>query len=422
MIETYKFRLYPTDEQKVLLNKHFGSVRFVYNWYLNYNQQQYTTNHKYVGWMSLVPSNDYKNLKNDNPWLNEVNSQSLLSALSHCDKAFQKFFKHISGYPKYKSKKVHRDSFECAQGVELDFKHSKIRIPKFKKDGGIKCIFSRKVKSGKIGTSTISRNPSGQYFISFIVHTDGKEKPMIDKKTIEEENCIGLDFGMKHFLTLSNGEKIDSPEYFKCALEKLAKEQRKFSRKQKGSKNREKQRIKVAKVHQHISNQRQDFLHKLSTYIANENQVKAVCIEDLNLKEISKLWGRKVHDLSYYTFIQMLNYKFMRRGKYLLKIGRFEPSTQICSKCGNRQKIGLNERMYHCQKCGLTIDRDINAAINIRNFAMRKLISNTVGTTGINACGDESSDLNDANCLSETIVNEARKILGKDTKNGNHLQ
>lgn len=400
MIETYKFRLYPTDEQKVLLSKHFGSVRFVYNWYLDYNQKQYTTNHKYVGWMSLVPSNDYKKLKEENPWLKEINSQSLLSVLSHCDKSFQRFFKHISGYPKFKSKKIHRDSFECSQGTELDFKHSKIKIPKFKKDGGIKCIFSRKVKKGKIGTSTISRNPSGQYFISFIIHTDEKEIPMINKSSIEKKECISIDFGLKHFLTLSNGEKIDSPEYFKHALEKLEREQRKFSKKQKGSNNKEKQRVKVAKIHQHISNQRNDFLHKLSTCIANENQVKAVCIEDLNLKGMSKLWGRKVHDLSYYTFIQMLNYKLLRKGKYLLKIGRFEPSTQICSSCGCRKKIGLNERVYKCDSCGNKMDRDVNAAINIRNFAMRKLISNTVGTTGINACGDESSGLHDVNCAS----------------------
>jgi transposase len=133
---------------------------------------------------------------------------------------------------------------------------------------------------------------------------------------------------------------------------------------------------------------------------------------------MSKIWGRKVHDLSYYAFAQMLNYKLLRRGKYLLKIGRFEPSTQICSKCGHRQKMPLNERTYHCPECGNSIDRDVNAAINIRNFAMRKLISNTVGTTGINACGDESSS-HCENHNDQTIINEARKILRKHTKNGN---
>lgn len=421
MIETYKFRIYPTDDQKVLLAKHFGCVRFVYNWYLDYNQKQYTTNEKFVGWMSLIPSQDFKQLKDENPWLKEVNSQSIISSISHCDKAFQRFFKHISGFPKFKSKKSNQFSFECPQGLELDFKHKKIFIPKFKKDGGIKCVFSRKVKSGKIGTATISKNSAEQYFISFVVHTAEKEKELMDKSKITKENSIGIDFGLKHFLTLSDGSTIDSPEFFKQSLEKLNLRQRQFSKTKSGSHNHEKMRIKVAKIHNKIKNQRSDFLHKLSTSLVNDNQIDCICIEDLNMKGMSKLWGRKVGDLSYYAFISMLDYKLKRKGKYLLKIGRFDPSSQICSKCGHRQKLSLDERIYKCPECGASIDRDVNAAINIRNFAMRKLISNTVGSTGINACGDGSSGLSDVSCLSETTVREARKIRRKVTSNGNDL-
>lgn len=421
MIETYKFRLYPTNEQKVLLSKHFGSVRFVYNWYLDYNQKQYTTNEKFIGWLSLIPSGDFKQLKKDNPWMKEINSQSIISSISHCDKAFQRFFKHLSGFPKFKSKKSHRDSFECPQGLELDFKHKKIFIPKFKKDGGIKCMFSRKVKQGKIGTTTISRNPAGQYFVSFIVHTLEKETPLIDKSKLSKENSLGIDFGLKHFLTLSNGQQIDSPEFFKKTLSKLKLRQRQFSKTKSDSKNHEKMRIKVARIHNKIANQRKDFLHKLSTSIVNDNQVSAVCIEDLSMKNMSKLWGRKVGDLSYYAFTQMLEYKLKRRGKHLLKIGRFDPSSQLCSNCGNRQKLTLDKRVYICPKCGLSIDRDLNAAINIRNFAMRKLISNTVGSTEINACGDGSSGSGGANCLNETTVCETRKNRRKNTSNGNDL-
>ena len=304
MIETYKFRLYPNEEQKVLLAKHFGSVRFVYNWALNYNTTQYAQSKKHLGWMSIVTSGDFKKLKEDNDWLYEVNSTSLQNTVGHLDKAFQRFFRHQGGFPKYKSKHDNNQSFEVPAGLKIDFKAKKIQIPKFLKqknrDNRIKFVLTRKIKKGKVGTATISRNPSGQYFISFIVHTS-EEYPEFNKE-ITSNNSLGIDFGLKHFLTFSDGRTIDSPEYFKHALDKLRKEQRKLSRKQKGSKNKEKQRIKVAKVHQHIANQRQDFLHKLSTGLVKDSQFDVFCMEDLNLNAMKKIWGRKVSDLSYYTF------------------------------------------------------------------------------------------------------------------------
>ena len=415
MIETYKFRLYPNEEQIVLLEKHFGCCRFVYNWYLDYNQKQYTTDHKYVGWMSLSKTGDFIQLKKDNEWLSEVNSQSLLWSISNCDKAFQRFFKHTSKYPKFKSKCNDVQSFGVPQNLAFDFRHSKVFIPKFKKDG-IKCVFSRKIKPGRLGTATVSRNARGQYFISIMVHTDGVEPKLRDRELIREENCLGLDFGLKHFLTCSDGRVFDSPEFFKQSLEKLAWEQRKLSRKQKGSRKREKQRIKVAKTHNRIANQRNDYLNKLSASLVNESQVDCICIEDLDLKGMSKLWGRKVGDLSYHTFTTMLNYKLTRKGKRLLKIGRFEPSSQICSHCGHRRKIGLKERTYICPDCGLEIDRDLNAAINIRNFAMRKLISNTVGTTEINACGDGAAGFGEASSSRLSSVSETGKVPGTSTR------
>ena len=200
---------------------------------------------------------------------------------------------------------------------------------------------------------------------------------------------------MKHFLTFSDGTSLDSPEFFKKALEKLKFEQRKLSKKQKGSKNREKQRLKVVRCHNHIANQRNDFLHNLTHKLSNESQVLAVCVEDLNLKGMSKFWGRKVCDLSYGTFITQLKYKLKRKGKHLLKIGRFQPSTQICSNCGHRQHMKLTDRTYTCPECGLTIDRDVNAAKNIKSFTLRDIIKNldTDATSGINACGVESSGL-----------------------------
>jgi putative transposase len=188
---------------------------------------------------------------------------------------------------------------------------------------------------------------------------------------------------------------VDSPEFFKKALGKLAKEQRKLSKKQKGSKNKEKQQLKVARIHQKISDQRSDFLHKLTTGLVEDSQFDCFCIEDLNLDGMKRVWGRKVSDLSYYEFTRQLAYKAAKSGKRVIKIGRFEPSSQICSSCGHRQKMPLEMRTYVCPKCGQTIDRDVNAAINIRNFALRTVISNfksanadnTDGTSGNNACG-----------------------------------
>ena len=282
---------------------------------------------------------------------------------------------------------------------------------------------SRRVKKGKLGTATISRNPAGQYFISFIVHTDEQPKEIISDCKISADNSLGFDFGLKHFLTLSDGRTFDSPEYFKKMLDKLAKEQRILSKKQKGSKNKEKQRKKVAKIHQKISDQRSDYLHKLSSMLVKESQFDCFCFEDLNLNGMKKMWGRKVSDLSYGAFQQMMLYKALRAGKKVLKIGRFEPSSQICSKCGHRQKMPLDVRTYECPECGMMMDRDLNAAINIRNFALRNIIKNfgTDGRLGINAFGVGSSGKYDVSCVCETADDESGKFFGKRSENGNHL-
>lgn len=428
MIETYKFRLYPTKEQEVLLAKHFGTVRFVYNWALDFNNKKYATLQKHLGWMSICTSDEYHQLKKDNPWMREVNVQSMTSAISHLDKAFQRFFRHQGGFPKFKSRKDNHQSFECPGGVKIDFKAKKIQIPKFIKkkssDNRIKFVLSRKVKKGKIGTATVSRNPSGQYFISFIVHTNEQPKAIVSDDKVSADNSLGFDFGLKHFLTLSDGRTFDSPEYFKKALDKLAWEQRKLSKKQKGSKNKEKQRKKVAKIHQKISDQRSDYLHKLSSMLVKESQFDCFCFEDLNLNGMKKMWGRKMSDLSYGAFRQMMLYKALRAGKKVLKIGRFEPSSQICSKCGHRQKMPLDQRTYVCPECGMTMDRDLNAAINIRNFALRNIIKNfsTDGRLGINAFGVGSSGKYDVSCVCETTDDESGKFFGKRSENGNHLQ
>ena len=374
--------------------------------------------------MSICTSDEYHQLKKDNPWMREVNVQSMTSSIAHLDKAFQRFFRHQGGFPK--SRKDHVQSFEVPENLKIDFKAKKIQIPKFiktrKLDNRLRFVLSRYVKKGKIGRATVTRNAAGQYHISFIVHT--AEEPPKFEKGITTGNSLGIDFGLKHFLTFSTGERIDSPEYFKVLLEKLRKEQRKLSRKKDGSRNKEKQRLKVAKIHLKIANQRKDFLHQLSTRLVKESQFDVFCMEDLNLRGMDKRWGRKIHDLSYHEFQRMLEYKCQKHGKKTLRIGRFEPSSQICSRCGHRQRMPLEERTYSGPRCGAEPDRDVNAAINIRNFALRDVIKNsesTDGTSGTNACGDGGSGSDGASRPNETAVGEAGKFPG-GSGNRSHLQ
>ena len=365
MINSYKFRLYPTEEQKVLLGKHFGHTRFTYNWALEYKTKYYVENKKSISWMQLTKSDIFFDFKKENIWLKEVNSQSLISAIGNLDKAYTNFFEGRSNFPKFKAK-YNKQSFQVPQHGKLDIENSLLHIPKFK--GGIKTVFHRKIPKGKQGTYTIEKTKSEKYFVSILVHTE--IEPMI--KPIPK-NAIGLDFGMKTFITTSEGESINSPLFLKKTLEELARKRRKFSKRIKGSKNRNKQQIIVAKLHEKIANQRMDFLHKLSHKFICENKADTICIEDLTLSGMKKLWGRKVSDLSWCEFTRQLEYKADWYGKNVIKIGRFDPSSKMCSECGHIYKeLALNERKWTCKKCNHTHNRDINAAINIRNFGMQK--------------------------------------------------
>jgi len=221
----------------------------MYNWALRLNQERYASQQKYLNSIGLGCAGETVKLKEANPWLYEVNSQSLICAVGHLDRAFNNFFAGRASFPKFKSKKSDKDSFEIPQHFQIDFKDSKIRIPKFSRKNGLKVKISKRVKKGKIGTATISKNSSGQYYVSFIVHTKDEPKEIVDDAKISYENSLGIDFGLKKFMTFSNGDDIDNPQYFKKSLAKLAREQRKLSKKAKGSKNKEKQRIKVAKIH-----------------------------------------------------------------------------------------------------------------------------------------------------------------------------
>ncbi len=378
----FKYRIYPNKEQTVFLEKHFGSTRFVYNWGLATKTKHYETTKKSISWVEL--NNKLPELKNEFPWLNEINSQSLQMEIRNLDVAFKNFFRNKKGFPKFKKKHNNNKSFQIPQHYKIE--NDKLYIPKLK--DGIKIVQHRKFE-GKMKTLTISKNPSGQYFATILVETIDD---IIEPKDINENTSIGIDLGIKDFLVSSNGDKISNPKYLKQSEKKLKKAQRKHSKKIKGSNNKNKSRIKVAKMHQKISNQRKDFLHKLSSKLISENQT--ICLEDLavaNMMKNHKL-AKAISDVSWSEFVRQLNYKSIWYGVNIITIGRFDPSTKLCNSCGQiKQGLTLADREWKCD-CGITHDRDVNAAINIKNFGLTKVdypllkLNNTVGTTEINAC------------------------------------
>lgn len=363
-LKAYKFRLYPTKEQEILLAKHFGCVRFTYNWTLDFKTRHYKETKQNIHWMQLTKSDVFFDYKKEHEWLKEVNSQSLITSVGNVDRAYKNFFEGRSKFPKFKNKHQ-KQSFQVPQHGRIETENKKLFIPKFKE--GIECVFHRPLPKGKLGTFTIEKRPSGRYFVSILVHV---EEPL--KEKIKPNKALGLDFGLKTFITTSEGEKIDSPEFGKQSLKKLQRAQRKLSKAQKGGKNKEKKRKKLAKIHEKITNQRNDFLHKLSYKLVCENQADTICIENLNLEGMKKLWGRKVSDLSWFEFTRLLQYKSDWYGKNLIKIGRFEPSTKMCSCCGKITKLELDQRKWTCSGCNVEHDRDINAAKNIKDFGMNQ--------------------------------------------------
>lgn len=385
ILKGFKYRLYPNKEQKEFLEKHFGSTRFLYNWGLNIKIKHYETTKKSISWVDL--NNKLPELKKEFIWLNDIGATSLQMEMRNLDTAFKNFFRSKKGFPKFKSKHDNHKSFQVVQcNNHYKIKNNKLFIPKLK--NGIK-IIQHRLYDGKEKTLTISKNPSGQYFASILVETNDEIK---EPNKIEEQTTIGIDLGIKDFLVTSNGDKINNPKYLKKSERKLKRQQKKLNKKQKESNNRNKQRIKVAKIHQKISNQRNNFHHKISSKLIAENQT--ICIEDLAVKNMMKnhKLAKSISDVGWSSFINKLNYKANWFGKNIITIGRFSPSTKLCSFCGAiKDGLTLKDREWICD-CGVKHDRDTNAAINIKNFGLVKSdypllrLNNTVGSTEINAC------------------------------------
>ena len=367
----YKYRLYPSKSQEVLLAKTFGCCRYAYNRGLALKTSLYQKDKKGISVFNII--NEMVKWKSDveTSWLKEVNSQSLQMSLKHLDVAYTNFFKKRSAFPKFKSKYDNNQSFCNPQNTEVFFDKNLVSFPKFKE--GVKATIHRKFE-GKIKSSTVSKTPSGKYYISVLVEETVDNKGC---KAPSENRTVGIDLGVKDFATLSNGEVISNPRFLSKKLKKLKREQRKLSRKKKDSKNRVKQRIIVAKLHEKVSNSRKDFLHKVTSKLVKSQDYDSLAIEDLDVSGMIKRGkknklSRHITDVGWGFFRQFLTYKCERFGKNLLVIGRFEPSSKLCL-CGYLNKdLTLKDREWDCPACKAHNKRDELAAKNIKRFAFCK--------------------------------------------------
>ena len=365
--KAYKFRIYPNDEQKVLFTKTFGCVRLVYNHWLDRKIKQYEVDKTSVTYTVCAKEMAEMKKIEEYAFLKEVDSVSLQQSLRHLDTAFQNFFKQPkTGFPRFKSKKRNKNSYStvCING-NITISNGYLKLPKI---GQVRLKQHRQIPEDyKIKSVTVSQTPSGKYYASILCEYENQVQ------TAELKDFLGLDFSMKELYKDSNGNEPCYPRYYRQAEKRLKREQRKLSLMKKGSSNRNKQRIKVAKLHEKVANQRKDFLHKQSRQIANAYD--CVCIENLDMKAMSQAlnFGKSVSDNGWGMFIKFLQYKLEEKGKRLIKVDKFFASSQICSVCGykNSETKNLSIKAWDCPKCGTHHDRDINAAINIKNEGIR---------------------------------------------------
>ena len=369
MLRAYKYRIYPTEEQKVLFAKTFGCCRFVYNWALNLKIEAYKQDKKSVAHKE-VQDRMVNELKKENQWLKEVNSQALLNSIRNLDTAYKNFFRdtHAVGFPKYKNRKS-KQSFQCPQHCNVDFVKGTLTFPKAK---DIPAVLHRRFK-GTVKSVTISMTPSGKYFASVLVDTTIQELPA---SAIHGDTALGIDLGIKSLAVCSDGRTFDNPKNLQRSLDRLKLLQKRLSRKQKGSANFNKTRIRVARLQERIVNCRKDNLHKITHALTHDGQVRTICMEDLNVKGMLRNHhlAQAITDASFGMFCTMLEYKCRWYGVNLIKIDRFAPSSKTCGKCGHIYKgLKLSERSWTCPECGTHHDRDFNAACNIKEFGLKAL-------------------------------------------------
>ena len=398
--QVIQVRLYPNKDQMNYLANCFGCCRFLYNHFLHETSEQYKVDGTFLWYEDFQNAIPEMKKQEETNWLADVDSTCLQASVKNLSEALNNFIKSKNGkrkgpkvgFPKYK-KRSNKQSSKFTSNhntCKVDYKNQKIKIPKLK----IWISFANEIEqdripNGSLQSITISKNPAGHYFASLLYKVEKKPINYIPNP----ENCIGIDFGLKTFITTSNGDKIESPKAYKKSQKRLARLNRQHSRKKTNSKNREKARLKLAKQHEKVANQRKDFNHKTSRKLVNKHDF--IFIEDLNIKGMSKLYGKQVNDLAWLQLVSFMSYKAIREGKFVIKINRYFPSTQLCSHCGYQNKeLTLADRKWACPHCNAYHDRDVNAATNILNEGRKLLFGkniSTVGTTGIHACGDGTS-------------------------------
>jgi len=369
ILKSYRYRIEPTEVQKVLLNKHFGSVRYVYNYFLNERKNQYLETKKSDNYLDQAKKLTTLKKEVSTDWLNEINSQTLQSTLKNLEAAYLNFFRGNAKFPNFKSKRS-KNSFKVPQYVRLD--SNKIFVPKFK--SGIKIRKFREF-TGDIRQCTFTKDCRNQYFVSILVATT--HEPV--EKT---GRSIGIDIGIKDYCVTSDGYKYRNHRYTKKYENKLKLAQQHLSRKQTGSNQSERQRLKVARIHEKISNSRQDTLHKISINLIRSYDV--ICLEDLNVKKMltDHRLAKHISDCAWSTFVNMIEYKANWNDKTVIKVDRFFPSSKLCSECGwIKPELKLSDREWKCESCGSTHDRDVNAAKNILSEGLILLSVGTVEYT-----------------------------------------
>ena len=370
MKRAYKYKIKPTMKQQHQLQQVFGCTRFIYNWGLDIKSKYWSIEHKTISYFELAKKLTELKKNEKYKWLKQIPAECLQQSLRNLDNAYTQFFKGIKSFPRFKTKKNSKNCAKYTQAIYFDFDKWKVKVPKC---GWVKLCENKTfdLSSSKIGTLTVSRDKCGEYWCTIVVDDNAPQK---SKTKISEETSVGIDLGIKDYAILSDGTKYSNPKYYENNRLKLKVLQQKFARTKKGSNRHEVMRLKVARQYKKITNSKIDFLHKLSTDLIR--RYNTICLENLNVEGMMKNHNlaMAIQSASWSEFVSQLKYKAEWEGKNIVFIGRFEPSSKTCSKCGYvKHDLKLSDRIYVCLECGNVIDRDYNASLNLRDSKIYKI-------------------------------------------------